>query len=210
VPYYDIIWNPEPDGNVEHIAEHDWTPDDVEAVLLHPVAEDISRSSGRPMVYGFTPDGRYIVVVYEEIDDHTLYPVTAYVVEIWEPIMTRKIGKRIYRPATVEEQERHKRIREQVQEELPDIEQRVRQKLAEAMQRGVPIQHTIALLKSERLKKGLSLADMKARTGIERSTLSRLENDAEANPTVDTLTKYADAVGKKVLVVLADTDEGEA
>ena len=83
-------------------------------------------------------------------------------------------------------------------------------KLAEAMQRGVTIQHTIALLKSERLKKGLSLADMKERTGIERSTLSRLENDAEANPTVDTLTKYADAVGKKVLVVLADADEGEA
>jgi hypothetical protein len=23
VPYYDIIWNPEPGGNVEHIAEHD-------------------------------------------------------------------------------------------------------------------------------------------------------------------------------------------
>jgi transcriptional regulator with XRE-family HTH domain len=51
---------------------------------------------------------------------------------------------------------------------------------------------------------------MKERTGIERSTLSRLENDAEANPTVDTLTKYAAAVGKKVLVVLADADEGKA
>ena len=124
--------------------------------------------------------------------------------------MTKKIGKRISRPATVEEQKRHKRIREHVQEELPDIEQRARQKLAEAMQRSVTIQHTIALLKSERLKKGLSLAGMKERTGIERSTLSRLENDAEANPTVDTLTKYADAVGKKVLVVLADADEGEA
>ena len=58
--------------------------------------------------------------------------------------MTRKIGKRIYRPATEEEQERHKRIREHVQEELPDIEKRARQKLAEAVQRGVPIQHTIA------------------------------------------------------------------
>ena len=81
-PYYDIIWNPEPGGNVEHIAEHDLTPDDVEAVLLHPVAEDVSRSSCQPMVYGFTPDGRYIVVVYEEIDDHTLYPVTAYIVDI--------------------------------------------------------------------------------------------------------------------------------
>ena len=124
--------------------------------------------------------------------------------------MSKKIGKRIYRPATVEEQERHERIREHVQEELPEIEQRARQKLAEAMQRGITIQHTIALLKAERLKKGLSLADMKERTGIERSTLSRLENDAAANPTVDTLAKYADAVGKKVLVVLADADAGEA
>ena len=33
VPYYDIIWNPEPGGNVEHIAAHDLTPDDVEAAL---------------------------------------------------------------------------------------------------------------------------------------------------------------------------------
>jgi DNA-binding Xre family transcriptional regulator len=123
--------------------------------------------------------------------------------------MSRNMGKRIYRPATVEEQERHKRIREHVQEELPDIEKRARQKLAEAVQHGITIQHTIALLKFERLKKGLSLADMKERTGIERSTLSRLENDAAANPTVDTLTKYADAVGKKVLVVLADADAGE-
>jgi DNA-binding XRE family transcriptional regulator len=123
--------------------------------------------------------------------------------------MSRNMGKRIYRPATVEEQERHQRIREHVQEELPDIEKRARQKLAEAVQHGITIQHTIALLKSERLKKGLSLADMKERTGIERSTLSRLENDAAANPTVDTLTKYAGAVGKKVLVVLADADAGE-
>jgi hypothetical protein len=78
VPHYDIIWNPEPGGNMEHITEHDLTPDDVEAVLLHPVAHDISWSSGRPMVYGFTPNGRYIVVVYEEINHDTLYPVTAY------------------------------------------------------------------------------------------------------------------------------------
>jgi DNA-binding XRE family transcriptional regulator len=124
--------------------------------------------------------------------------------------MTRKIARRIYRPATAEEQERHRRIRGQIQEELPNIEQRAQQKLAEAMRLGIALQHTIALLKSERLKKGLSLADMKERTGIERSTLSRLENDVAANPTIDTLTKYADAVGKKVLVVLADADAGEA
>jgi len=33
------------------------------------------------MVYGFTPDGRYIVVVYEEIDSSTLYPITAYEID---------------------------------------------------------------------------------------------------------------------------------
>ena len=40
-----------------------------------------SRSSGRPVVAGYTPDGRLIFVVYEEIDDVTVYPVTAYEVE---------------------------------------------------------------------------------------------------------------------------------
>jgi DNA-binding XRE family transcriptional regulator len=121
--------------------------------------------------------------------------------------MAKKIGKRIYRQTTIEEQERHQRIREQIQEELPDIKQRAQQKLAEAMQRGIAMQHTMAVLKAERIKKGLSLADMKERTGIERSTLSRLENNTEANPTVNTLTRYADAVGKKVFVVLVDSNE---
>ena len=82
MPYYDVLWNLEPDGNIAHIAEHDLTPDDVETVLFQPVAYDTSRSSGRPMAYGFTPDGRYIVVVYEEIDAYTLYPITAYEIDV--------------------------------------------------------------------------------------------------------------------------------
>jgi len=31
-----------------------------------------------PFVTGYTPDGRLILVVYEEIDDVTVDPVTAY------------------------------------------------------------------------------------------------------------------------------------
>ena len=79
--YYEIIWDEEPDGNVEHIAEHDLTQEDVEEVIFNPVDRDESRSSGLPIVFGFTPDGRYIMVVYEQIDDVTIYPVTAYDVE---------------------------------------------------------------------------------------------------------------------------------
>jgi transcriptional regulator with XRE-family HTH domain len=68
----------------------------------------------------------------------------------------------------------------------------------------------MAVLKAERVQKGLSLADMKEQTGIERSTLSRLENNAAANLTINTLSRYADAVGKKVFVVFADVGESEA
>ena len=79
--HYDVVWNPEADGNIAHIAEHHLTPDDVETVLSNPIAEDISRSSGRPLVFGFTSDGRFIVVVYEELDKQTIYPITAYEIE---------------------------------------------------------------------------------------------------------------------------------
>jgi len=79
---YDIIWNPDPDGNIAHIAEHDLTPEDVEEVLLNPLGHDVSRSSGRPIVYGFTADGRYILVVYEQLDRYTVYPITAYEIEL--------------------------------------------------------------------------------------------------------------------------------
>ena len=73
-----IIWNDEPDGNVDHIFEHDLTPQDVEFLLENPHAESVSDSSGLPCVFGFTEDGRYIIVVYEQLDRDTLYPVTAY------------------------------------------------------------------------------------------------------------------------------------
>ncbi len=120
--------------------------------------------------------------------------------------MAQQMGKRMYRPATEEEQEQHSRIREQIRQELPDIKKRARHKLAKAVQQGIAIEHTMAVLKAERLKQCLSLADVKERTGIERSALSRLENNVEANPTVNTLTRYAAAVGKRVLVVLATDD----
>ena len=79
--YFEIIWDDQPGGNVEHIAEHDLSSADVEEVIFNPVDHDVSRSSGLPIVFGFTLDGRYILVVYETISDVMVYPVTAYDVE---------------------------------------------------------------------------------------------------------------------------------
>jgi len=37
--------------------------------------------------------------------------------------------------------------------------------------------------------------------------LSRLENDPLANPTIDTLCRYAEAVGKAIVITLVDTSK---
>ena len=42
--------------------------------------QTVSRASGLPCVFGYTPDGTYIIVVYELLDADTIYPITAYAV----------------------------------------------------------------------------------------------------------------------------------
>jgi uncharacterized DUF497 family protein len=74
------IWDTddEPDGNVQHIAEHGLTKADVEEVLFGVHELDTSHSSGRPIALGFSSAGEYICVVFDWVDDDTVYPVTAY------------------------------------------------------------------------------------------------------------------------------------
>ena len=81
--YSSVIWDldDDPDGNVQHIAEHGVAPFEVEEVLNRPMGIDESRSSGRPIAFGETSTGRVIAVIFEEIDEDTAYPVTAYEVE---------------------------------------------------------------------------------------------------------------------------------
>jgi hypothetical protein len=78
-----IIWDldDDPDGNVVHIDEHGITKDEVAEVLQNPLSESVSRSSGRPIAFGVTSTGKSIAVIYELVDDSTVYPVTAYEVE---------------------------------------------------------------------------------------------------------------------------------
>ena len=81
MPYYEFIWVYEEDGNVEHVAEHGFSPEDFEAVLADPIREDRSDSSGRVIVFGYALDGRYACAVFEEFDESTIYPVSMFEVE---------------------------------------------------------------------------------------------------------------------------------
>jgi DNA-binding XRE family transcriptional regulator len=111
------------------------------------------------------------------------------------------MAKRITRNRrlTDEEAERYQRIRAQVAAELPEIRRR-----AKAAKPRVLLKHVLKRLREERHRQGLSLADVNARSGIDRGTLSKLENEDDPNVTMNTLIRYAEAVGKSVFVQLED------
>ena len=104
------------------------------------------------------------------------------------------------RKLTSKEAARYREIREQVAGELPDLVARHRQRAAAVDQLG----ELLKQLKAARRRRRLSLSDLTELTGMDRSALSKLETGKRCNPTIDTLVRYADAVGKRVVVSLAD------
>jgi uncharacterized DUF497 family protein len=75
-----IIWDldDDPQGNVQHCADHGVTKEEVEEVFQNATDADVSRSSGRPVVFGDTSTGRHLMLAFEEIDADTVYAVTAF------------------------------------------------------------------------------------------------------------------------------------
>ena len=104
------------------------------------------------------------------------------------------------RRLTPEEAAKCKAIREQVAGELPDLIARHHERIAALDQ----LEKLFAQLRTAREEKGMSLADLTERTGMDRSAISKLETGQRANPTVETLVRYAEAVGKRLVVSLAD------
>src|SRR5215212_3343698 len=122
-------------------------------------------------------------------------------------------GERIHRDMkwTPEDRARHKAIREKFQRERPTPQQ-----LLESGDYVGPIPHGVYMtlmaalhdLKKAREAAGLSLSDVAERSGIDKAALSRLENGIHDNPTVETLMRYATAVGKKLVWSLQDLPAG--
>jgi ribosome-binding protein aMBF1 (putative translation factor) len=59
-------------------------------------------------------------------------------------------------------------------------------------------------LRRERERLGLSLADVAERAKIDKAALSRLENGQQLNPTLNTLARYARALGKSLTFGLTE------
>ena len=111
-----------------------------------------------------------------------------------------RIHRKIER--TPEEQARIKAIRQYYQEHRPtpdellasgDVEEFV------PLGEYLSLLSTVRALKKERELRGLSLTTIAERSGIDKAALSRLENGLQTNPTVDTLYRYASAVGVELV-----------
>ena len=107
------------------------------------------------------------------------------------------------RRLTPEEASKYKAVREQVAEELPELIARHHERMAALDQ----LDELLRQLKAAREERGLSLSDMTELTGMDRSALSKLETGQRTNPTIETLVRYAEAVGKRIVVSLADATQ---
>jgi len=88
-------------------------------------------------------------------------------------------GRTRSRRLTRREAERYGRLRDEVEQEIPPAE-------------ASPEKVAIAKLRAKREAKGISLAQLAARTGMTRGNLARLES--QKNATLRTLQRYAEGL----------------
>ena len=73
--YFHFLWN---DAILAHLSEHGVSRGDFEQVVSEPEQRSESRSTGKPCCWGETADGRYLLCLYEHLDELTIIPITAY------------------------------------------------------------------------------------------------------------------------------------
>lgn len=101
---------------------------------------------------------------------------------------------------------KYRRVRRQVATELPALIKRHEQRIAA----GEQLSELLEQLRAARQAQGLSLGQLTALTGMDRSALCKLESGRRPNPTVETLIRYAQAVGKLLEVSLKDVEGKQA
>lgn len=130
----------------------------------------------------------------------------------WEGANLANQPRRMYRPRvqTPQQEATERALREQFQKDKPTLQDLVNSgDVAQVYTMGEywELRNTFAALKAVREQQGLSLTDLAQRTGMDRAMISRLENGQIDSPTIATLSRYAKALGKRVLVSLVDATD---
>jgi hypothetical protein len=118
----------------------------------------------------------------------------------------RRQARHIERRLTPAEEARVRTTPAQAEAEKEELLTLARRYKMEHDSLAAPLKAALRLLKAERLAQGLSLGAIERATGIGRPALSRLEREADPNPTIGTLARYADALGKRVVIGLEEKE----
>lgn len=74
MPWIDFFWY---DENLSHLADHKISPEEFEEVVMASRFVEFS-DSGSDMVRGQTASGRWLVCIFQRIDEISILPITAY------------------------------------------------------------------------------------------------------------------------------------
>jgi ribosome-binding protein aMBF1 (putative translation factor) len=119
-----------------------------------------------------------------------------------KPAAKKAVPQRILREFTPAER---KRWEQAVAEETsPEAVSQARRIARSAEQGETLLRDAVRMLRAERERQGLSLAQVAERCDMERSAVCRLETSAVPNPTVATLCAWAAALGKEIVITLRD------
>jgi len=110
----------------------------------------------------------------------------------------KRTGRRIVRPSTDEERKRYRTAlgEEKSAEEANKV--LGRKLLAERRE----LSTTVTELKNLREQLDITLTELASRSGMTASNLSRLENMEGPNPTIETLRRYAQAIGHRIEIAV--------
>lgn len=111
---------------------------------------------------------------------------------------SKRTGRRIVRTATEAER---KQYRKAVVEEHDGMEAN-RALGRELLEQRRELGTVVSELKTIRERLGVSLTELAGRTGMTTGNLSRLENMDGPNPTIETLRRYARAIGRRIEIAV--------
>src|SRR3972149_511129 len=110
----------------------------------------------------------------------------------------KRTGRRIVRQPTDEERSRYRAVLEEEKAGMEANKALGRELLAERRELG----GIVSELKAIREQLNISLTDLANRTGMTVGNLSRLENMDGPNPTIETLRRYAPAIGHRIEIAV--------
>ncbi len=124
----------------------------------------------------------------------------------WSKVDPSKLHIRsVYRRLSPEERAEYQRIAELADQDKEWASAEADQIMAERMKAGLHRKAAVAALRRECRRQGLSDEELMARSGLDAAALASMSG-RDATPTIETMEAYARALGKQLLIVLADEE----